>query len=158
MAAVTICSDFGAPQNKVWHCFPIYFSVLYDITYMCNLKSWTLKNWCFWTVMLEKTLESPLDCKEIQPVHPKGDQSWVFTERTGAESDNPNILATWCEELTHGKRPWCWERLKAGGEGGDRGWDGWMASLTWWTWVWASPGVGDGQGSLECYSPWGHKE
>ena len=51
-----------------------------------------------------------------------------------------NTLATWCEELTHLKRPWCWERLKAGGEGEDRGWDGWMASLTLWTWVWASSG------------------
>ena len=51
-----------------------------------------------------------------------------------------NILATWCEELTHWKRPWCWERLKAGGEGGDRGWDGWMASPTQWTWVWVSSG------------------
>ena len=53
-------------------------------------------------------------------------------------SSSSNILATWCEELTHWKRPWCWERLKAGGEGGDRGWDGWMASLTWWTWVWTT--------------------
>ena len=51
---------------------------------------------------------------------------------------NSNILAIWCEELTHLKRPWCWERLKAGGEGDDRGWDGWMASLTWWTWVWVN--------------------
>ena len=49
-----------------------------------------------------------------------------------------NILATWYEELTHWKRPWCWKRLKAGGEGGDRGWDGWMASLTQWTWVWVN--------------------
>ena len=52
-------------------------------------ESWKLKNWCFWTVVLEKTLESPLDCKEIQPVHPKGDQSWVFTGRTGAEAETP---------------------------------------------------------------------
>ena len=51
---------------------------------------------------------------------------------------NSNTLATWCEELTHWKRPWCWERLKAGGEGDDRGWDGWMASLTQWTWVWVN--------------------
>ena len=56
-------------------------------------------------------------------------------------------LATWCEELTHLKRPWCWERLGAGGEGDDRGWDGWMASLTQWTWVWKTPGV-DGQGDV----------
>ena len=89
--------------------------------------------------MLEKTLESPLDCKEIQPVHPKGDQSWVFTGRTDVESETPNTLATWCEELTHLKSPWCWERLMAGGEG-DRGWDGSVASLTQWTWLWVNSG------------------
>ena len=55
-------------------------------------ESWALKNWCFWTVVLEKTLESPLDCKEIQPVHPKGDQSWVFIERTDFEAETPIIL------------------------------------------------------------------
>ena len=59
-----------------------------------------------------------------------------------------NTLATWCEELTHWKRSWCWESLKIGGEGDNRGWDGWMASLIWWTWVWASSGIGDGQGGL----------
>ena len=64
-----------------------------------------------------------------------------------------------CEELTHWKRPWCWERLKAGGEGDDRRWDGWMASPTQWTWVWVnSLGVGDGQGGLACCSPWGRKK
>ena len=83
-------------------------------------ESWALKNWCFWTVVLEETLESPLDCKEIQPVHPKGDQSWIFIGRTDAEAETPNTLATWYEELTHWKRPWCWERLKAGGEASDR--------------------------------------
>ena len=62
------------------------------------------------------------------------------------------------QELIHWKRPWCWERLKAGGEGDDRERAGWMASPTQWTWVWASSGVGDGQGSLECCSPWGRKE
>ena len=87
------------------------------------------------TVVLEKTLESPLDYKEIQPVHPKGDQSWVFTGRTDVKSWNSNTLATWCEELTHWKRAWCWEGLGAGGEGDDRGWDGWMTSPTRWTWV-----------------------
>ena len=82
--------------------------------------------------MLEKTLESPLDCKEIQPVHPKGKQScWSW---------NSNTFATWCEELTYLKRPWCWERLRAGGEGDNRGWDGWMTSLTQWTWVWVNSG------------------
>ena len=70
-----------------------------------------------------------------------------------------NTLVTWCEELTHLKRPWCWERLKVGGEGYGRGWDGWMASPTQWTWVWVSPSPGgDGQGGLTCCSPWGRKE
>ena len=91
-------------------------------------------------LVLEKTLDSPWDCKEVQPVHPKGNQSWVFTGRTDAETKTPNTWATWCEELTHLKRPWCWGRLKVGGERDDGGWDGWMASLTWWTWVWAISG------------------
>ena len=99
-------------------------------------ESWAPKNWCFWTVVLEKTLESSLDCKEIQLVHPKGDQSWVFIGRTHAEAETPNTLATWCRELTHLKRPRCWERLRAGGEGDDRRWNGWMASPTWRIWVW----------------------
>ena len=103
-------------------------------------EGWAPKNWCFWTVVFEKILESPLDCKEIQPVHPKGNQSWIFIGRTDAEAETPNTLATWCEELTHLKRPWCWERLKAGGEGDDRGWDGWMPSPTQWTWIWVSSG------------------
>ena len=102
-------------------------------------ESWALKNWCFWTVVLEKILESPLDCKEIRPVHPKGDQSWIFIGRTDAEAETPILHSdAWCKEQTHSKRPWCWERLKAGRERDDRGWDGWMASPTQWTWVWAS--------------------
>ena len=99
-------------------------------------ESWALNNWCFWTMVLEKTLESPLDCKEIQPVNPKWNQSWIFIGRTDAEAETPNTL-----ELTHiRKRPWCWERLKAGGEGNNRGWDNWMTSLTQWTWVWVNSG------------------
>ena len=88
-----------------------------------------------WTVVLEKTLESPLDCKEIQPVHSEGDQPWDFFRRNDAKAENSSTLATLCEELIHWKRLWCWEELGAGGEGDDRGWDGWMASLTRWTWV-----------------------
>ena len=102
------------------------------------VESWALKNWCFWTVVLEKTLERPLDFREIQPVHPKGDQSWVFIGRTDVGSWRSNTLATWCEELTHLKRPWCWERLRVGGAADDRGWDGWMASATQWIWVWVN--------------------
>ena len=89
---------------------------------------------------LKTILESPLDCKEIQPVHSKGDQSWVFFGSTDAKAENPNTLATSCKELTHWKRLWCWEGLEAGGEGDDRGWDGWMASPTQWTWVWVNSG------------------
>ena len=72
-------------------------------------ESWAPKNWCFWTVVLEKTLGSPLDCKEILPGHPKGNQSWRFIGRTDAEAET---LATWCEELTHWERPWCWGRFE----------------------------------------------
>ena len=102
-------------------------------------ESWAPENWCFWTVVLEKTFESPLDCKEIQPVHPKGDQSWVLVGRTDVEAETLNTLATWCEELIHLKRLRCWERLKVG-EGDNRRWDGWMASPTQWTWVWVNSG------------------
>ena len=102
-------------------------------------ESWVLKNLCFWILALEKTLESPLDSKEIKPVNPKGNQSWIHW-KDWCWSGSSNTLATWCEELTHWKRPWCWERLRAGGEGDDRGWDGWMASLTQWTWVWINSG------------------
>ena len=113
---------------------------------------------CFWIVVLEKTLESPLECKEIQPVHPKGNQSRIFIGRTDAEAETPNTLTTWCEELTHWKRPWCWERLKAEGKGDDRGWDGWVASPTWWTWVWASFGSWWWTGGPGVLQSWGRKE
>ena len=98
-------------------------------------EGWVPKNWCFWTVVLEKTLEIPLDCKKIKPVHPKGDQPWIFIERTDAETEAPIIWPPNVTKPVHWKRSWCWERLRAGGA---RGWDGWMASLTQWTWVWAS--------------------
>ena len=103
-------------------------------------ESWVPKSWCFWTVVLEKTLESPLDCKDIQPVHSEGDQPWDFFGRNDAKAETPVLLATSCEELTHWKGLWSWEGLGAGGEGDDRGWDGWMASLTGWTWVWVNSG------------------
>ena len=103
-------------------------------------ESWGPKNWSFWTGVLEKALESPLDCKEIKPVHPKGNQSWIFIGRNIPifQTWSSNTLATWCKESTHRKRPWCWERLKA--EGDDKGGDGWMASSIRWTWVWSSSG------------------
>ena len=111
---------------------------------MYGCESWTVKKAEHrridaFELWLEKTLESPLGCKEIQPVHPKGSvlgvhwKDWYWNW-------NCNTLVTWCEEPTHWKRPWCWERLKAGGEGDDRGWHGWMASLTLCTWVWVNSG------------------
>ena len=103
-------------------------------------KSWAPKNWCFWTMVLDKTLESPLDCKEIQWVHLKGNQSWVFTGRTDVEGETsilwpPDDAKSWL----------IWKCLMLGKiEGrrrrGRRGWDGWMASPTQWTWVWAKSG------------------
>ena len=93
-------------------------------------KGWVLRNWCFWIVVLEQTFESPLDVlKEISPEYSL--EGLVL---------KLNSLAAWCKELTHEKRTCCWERLKAGGEGVNRGWDGWMASPTLWTWVWVSSG------------------
>ena len=115
-------------------------------------ESWAPKNWCFWTVVLEKTLESPLDCKQIQQVNPKGNQSWVFIGKTAAEAEAPILWPSDFKNWLPWKRPWCWERLKAGGKGDNRGWDGWMASPTQWTWVWASSGSWWWTGSLVCSS------
>ena len=105
------------------------------VMYGCK-ESWAPKNWCFWTVVLEKTLESPLDCKDIQPVHCKGYQSWIFIGRTDAEAEIPILWPPDMKNWLLEKRPWSWERLKVRGEGDNRGWDGWMASPMWWTWVW----------------------
>ena len=102
-------------------------------------ESWVPKNWCFWTVVLEKTLGSPLDCKEIQPVHPKGDQSWVFTGRTDAEAETPILWPPDVKSWLTGKTLML-EGTGARGEGDDRGRDGWMASPTQWAWVWVNSG------------------
>ena len=96
-------------------------------------EGWVPKKWCFWTVVLQKTLESPLNSNVIKRVSPKGNQPWIFIGRIDAEAEAPIL---WPSNGTHWKRPWCWERLRAG-EGDDRGWDGWMASTTQWMWVWA---------------------
>ena len=114
---------------------------------------WAPKNWCFWIVMLEKTLEGPLDCKEIKPVSKKGNQLWIRKDCCWS----CNTLATWCEELTLSKRPRCWKKLRAGGEGGSRGWDGWYYWLSGHEFE-QTPGDNKRQGSLVCCGPWGHKE
>ena len=89
-------------------------------------------------MVLKKTLESPLDCKEIQPVHPKG-ESWVFIGRTDVEAETP-VFGHLMWRADSFERDWCWERLRAGREGDSRGWDGWMVSPTQWTWVWMHSG------------------
>ena len=108
-------------------------------------ESWAPKNWCFSTVVLEKTLESPLDCKEFQPVHPKGDHSWVFIGRTDVEAETPILWLTDAKSWLIWKDPDAGKggdalMLRAGGEGNNRGWGGWMASQTQWTWVWVNSG------------------
>ena len=191
---ISSSQSYGFSSSHVW---------MWELDYK---ESWAAKNWCSWTVVLEKTLESPLDCKEIQSVHPKGSEvtqscptlcnpmecslpgssfhgffqaivlEWIaisFSRGSSQARDrtrvshivdrcftvwatrevksilnthwkdwcwswNSNTLATWCDELIHLKRPWCWEKLKAGGEWDDRGWDGWMASPSQWTWVWVN--------------------
>ena len=100
-------------------------------------ENWEQKNWCFWTVVLEKTLESLLDCKEIQPVHPKADQSLVFIGTTDAEAKSPILWPSDAKSWLIWKDP---DPEKDWGqvEKGATWWDGWMASLTQWTWVWAN--------------------
>ena len=120
-------------------------SISYDFSsshvWMLELESkesWVLKNWCFWTMVLQKTLENPLDWEDIKPVHPKGNQYWIFIGRTDTEAETLILWPLDAKKLTHWKRPRCWERVNVGGEGDGRWWDGWMASLTRWTWVWVN--------------------
>ena len=120
-------------------------------------ESWAPKNWCFWTVVLEKTLESPLDCKEIQLVHPKGNQSWIFIGRTDAEAETPILWPPDAKKWLIGKDPdagkdWRWEE-KGTTEDEMVGWHHWLNGLGFgWT-----LGVGDGQGGLECCCTWCRK-
>ena len=104
-------------------------------------KGWALKNWCFQIVVLEKILESPLDCKDIKQVNPTGNQSWRFIGRTDAEAEAPVLWPPDSKSWLVGIEPdagkdWRQEEKRAG----DRGLDGWMTSLTQWTWVWANLG------------------
>ena len=128
---------------------------------MCELdceESWAPKNWCFWNVVLGKTLESPLECKEIQPVRPKGNQSWVFIGRTDVEAETiifwPPDAKSWLiwKDPDVGKDWWLEERRTTGEE-----MVGWDHQLNGHEFGW-TPGVGDGQRGLMCWGSWGRKE
>ena len=131
------------------------------VMYGCELDykgSWVLKIWCFWTVVLEKTLQSPLDCKEIKPVHPKGNQSWIFIGKTDAEAEAPML---W---LPDAKSWLIWKDPDAGKHWRqeDKGTTedemvGWHQQLNGHE-IEQAPGDGEGQGGQACCSPWGHKE
>ena len=115
-------------------------------------ESWTLKNWCFWTVVLEKTLESPLDYNKIKPVNPKGNQPWIFTGRTYAEAEAPITLAIWCKDPDAGKDGRQKEKGVAEDEMIRQQHQLSRHELE------QTPGDSEGRGSLACCSPWGHKE
>ena len=137
---------YGFSCGHVW---------MWDLDYK---ESWAPKNWCFWTVELAKTLESLLDCKEIQPVHPKGDQSWVFIGRTDVEAETPVL---WPPDV----KSWLiWKDPDAGKDWGEEEkgmredeMAGWHHRLDEHEFEW-TPGVGDGQGGLACCDSWGRKE
>ena len=110
----------------------------------CMHKNWKLLRQTrtrFQTVVLEKTLEIPLESKEIKSVNPKGNQPWIFSLGWLMLKLKLQYFSHPLGIATHSKRPWCWERLRARREGDDRGWDDWRVSLTQWTWVWASSGT-----------------
>ena len=138
--------SYGFSSSHVW---------MWELDYK---ESWAQRNWCFWTVVLEKTLESPLDCKEIKPVDPKGNQSWIFIGRTDAETEAPIIWQPDEKTRLIGKdadagKDWNQEE-KGMTEDEMAGWCHWLNRHEF------EPILGDseGQGSLVCYSPWGHKE
>ena len=138
--------SYGFSNSHVW---------MWELDYK---ESWVPKNWCFWTVVLEKSLENPLDCKEIQPVHPKGNQSWIFFGRTNAKAEAPILWPPDAKNWLIGKDPdagkdW-WREEKGTTEDEMVGWHHWLDGHEFKQ----APGVGDAQGNLVCCSPWGLKE
>ena len=137
---------YGFSSSHVW---------IWELDYK---EIWALKNWCFWTVVLKKTLESPFDCKEIQPVHPKGDQSWVFIGRTDVKAETPILWPPDVKNWLIGKYPddgkdWSQEE-KGMTEDEIIGWHHWLYGHEFEQ----AQGVGDGQWSLACCSPWDCKK
>ena len=137
--------SYGFSSSHVW---------MWEFNYK---ESWVLKNWCFWTVVLEKTLESPLDCKEIKPVNPKGNQSWIFIGRTDAEAETSILRLPDAKNWLIWKDPDAgkdWRREKKGmTEEEMAGWHQWLDGHEFEQ----APRVGDGQGGLVCCGPRGGK-
>ena len=137
---------YGFSSGHVW---------MWELDYK---ESWVPKNQCFWTVVLEKNLESPLDCKEIQPIHPKGDQSWVLIRRIDVEAENSILWPPDAKSWLIGKDPDAgkdWDQKEKGTTEDEM--VGWHHRLDGHGFGW-TPGVGDGQGGLACCDSWGHKE
>ena len=137
---------YGFFSGRVW---------MWELDYK---ESWVPKNWCFWTVLLEKTLESPLDCKEIQPVHPKGDQPLVFFGRTDVEAETAILWPPDAKSWLIGKDPDAgkdWGQEKKGTTEDEM--VGWHHRLDGHEFGWTL-GVGDRQGGLACCGSWGHRE
>ena len=118
--------SYGFSSSHIW---------MWELDYKASLSTEEL---LLLNCGVEEDSWKSLDCKEIQPVHPKGNQSWIFIGRTDAEAETPILWSPDAKSWLIWMFPWWWERLKAGGEGDDRGWDDWMASLTQWAWVWVN--------------------
>ena len=120
--------DYGFSSSHIW---------MWELDFK---ERWAPKNWCFWTVVLEKTLESPLDCKGIQPVHAEWNQSWIFIRKTDVKAETPILWLPDVKSWLIWKDPDAGKDLRWEGKGDDRRWDDWMASPTQWTWVWVDSG------------------
>ena len=138
--------NYGFSSSHVW---------MWELDYK---ERWALKNWCFCTMVLENTLESPWDCKEINPVNPKGNQSWILIEKTDAEAETPILWPSDVKSWLTGKDPDAgkdWEQEEKGMTEDEM--VGWHHRLNGHEFG-RTPGVGDGQGRLACCDSWGHKE
>ena len=148
---ITLPTKFHLVRLRFFHSIHVWMELDYK-------ESWVVKNWCFWPVVLEKTLESPLDCREIQPIHLKGDQSWVFIGGTDIEAETPKLWPPDTKSWLIGKDT---NAEKDWGQGEKEATEdemaGWHHRLNGHEFEW-TPGVGDGQGGLECCGSWGHKE
>ena len=146
------CYFANKGPSSQWYSFSSSHVWMWELDYK---ESWPPNNWCFWTVVLEKTLENPLDCKEIQPVNPKGNQSWIFIGRTDAEAETPILWPSDAKNWLLGKDPDAgkyWRQEEKGMTEDEM--TGWHHRLNGHEFEQA-PAVGEGRGSLVCCSPWG---